>query len=1495
MKSEILLAVIITVSLFSPFTYAQPEKSAMKASTFWEPKENKPAKETTDEDKCAGEVGIDKFNYSDYRALRRHVINNLPQIDAYGDYAKGAQEAAYDEQEQSEVPGTAFAKNNFVMGPNGKILLYDVQRHQVASPAEACHLTNLVYDGKMSYAIRTGETAFCGDEDTCNSGWESSKGAESLREQNNALVEFKDALMKNKTSVRRIIKGNPKIRQGIESVVGEIDPDSFDPSDYTETEKVQMLQAVGVEQSDKISKLMKSLQIPYNKVTSDYLYLSLAPVSQAEMYLIPETYSKFIKWMQLWRSFDDWYLIVASASLLASFKKSGASDIGQQGTKEIGEEGVKEGTKWTTRVKEGIKNSLRNKNFQQSLTDDTIKDISKIIQDAETGGRQASEAAEQIGWWGRRWQSIKGWGRRQLVGADAIEQAAKNVDDLPKEISKLKKEQKILREGLYAAEKTDNADAIVKYSTELLENQKKIEKLQELRAASYKVMEWGKGSEAYKLGLEGIEEGERIKKISSAIRLGARIAGLKGRALRLAMASLLISYVATSGYNEYLIDPYFRIDAVDYDISKEECNKLKKVRGEDTNCYVGTEIEANSVYTPRKPEQNTAMSVAFGFLTTRVDPNTYGLPNRLTQKARHLGKHVYIVDQVNFDTAGGGKPTNIIKPFGEAFYFYSVHPGSVGYLAWEDPDAQRVMPGYTSIWLYSHNVLTQGGIFEKDNNAFKQTLKMTAGATRAIGAMALNYAWIVGVPRTIFPTGALSFTGTAVTIWWFAQVGSGQFVSAGSDSWDALTEGVLIDPKIAYENKAKLCTEVAKKYAGAGWENRVESEKEFTPIVGDVAGAGEIGAAKTGALWLMIGARGFQAASEVFPPAVIGEIALDFASMYAEMKAIDVQKEAIEKLMDCYEPNAELAAIQKIPTAQDLQQAAESENPVNQGISQVKSLIQGMSPEAGKMISDWENYAGYQVQRMHLVGQAIPTEGNVGRASILADRIYDVYMHGGNVRWFIPKDCPISLCYEDPNGNFKCSQESGYYFLGPDGKPVLEGPAPQLLSLGVDMDKGYAYLVSKVIEVRKNDEDPLLLDINPRGEVHVYNDCFRSALESKDILALDNEHLSQEYKDMIIASAFGNLQVVNAKDTILWFKPGTNETIATFYAGIPDCEGATFGGTMHYPNSHIKFKRDSMGTIEVVSEGKTVCKTSLGAEGSIVFSSGMIRPGFKQDEKTDFSGVYHVYLSGVLSGLEQDLSSDLTMFDDAAGYFDTENCTMPDGTPGWKLVWKFKESADEDIMTQWKTKEETMCMPTFGGTDNEVADFHKDENGNNVFTFTYTGDDGNPVTQTYTVEKWVTSEESPYSDKPGYQLTGEDGKTYFATIEAGPDGVPRLVITDGNGNVIGHGSVPMMWMNGPNGGYTSSNGKIGMTNEFYFPLNPQFTTLGANGLGLMTPSKPPWGAPDVNPPKGPVTTQQNPLLSLPSVPEGNAGIVFVLMIIASLAIARELARKRKQG
>ncbi len=1591
-----LLAVTLIMPSFYPLTQCCQDS---EMATVWDWRNND-VKEGARLGGCEN-VWIDKLNYSEYQRLKTKIRTSFPQLDAFGNPVLGMQQERMEEQGLSDVPGAERVKDKFIMTERGKLLLYNVQKKQVESPAEACQLKNVIVDGLVSYALRTDETIYCTVDEDCGKGIDFS-GTIDTAERAPIITSLVNALYNNNTQAfRDAVNSDEKVRSWVRSAIlkvskeYDLDDVEKDVTVLSEDEKRLVVRELTNKVSSVVGRDLEDASKPPNRIRSNNIEINLLGPDKLDI-LVPVHLMQFIGWLATaWNEFDTVYSIAAVTEMLAN-PSSGIGDDAAEEALELSEKTARKGIKgkalgWWYDLKDWYREvSGRNKNIKAVL--EAQIDIADSLQE---GARRlpAEERFVRVSKGGKTYVLDRGTGKvfeaaadtdlgdgyKILQGDNGVLQIVKevegqkiaiNIDDLGtltlrdritsavlggirrgsfpiggyvskkkealekvldagKEVTKkegaVKKtlesleghldelkeleNRKIIRIITDDSGKITGVDVIVKnldeidapsdvrallktYSENMNElskakkgfksalesfNAKYGSKLENLQDAKDEMRRL-ENAEGYLAGtagpllvyrsLKGVPKWDAAKVIFAAV--GGRVISFLTVFTRLSHVGMTLSYIAVSRYNEYFQQPYFPSQVTKISLSRELRENIS------APVYAETEIHTTWI------NQNVARQAGFslvgglvGMLSTKYTPDAPNFPSQALAKGKSLGKHVYIVDQVNPHQKLEVNNKNMILSLAGKFYFFSDYNDVTGYTIYEDPAGWTNLKDgmYTGIYWYTKNADIASAVDKPLAPDLVQSAFGTfAGTTYLFSKAVLEGGFYAAIPAAIIPVPSFTQRELFIKLLVYSFTAR-RLMQVATLTGQDMRQGTLVNVKYAFSHENQMCSKVLGDRKGdiTYWKWAAAASlgvATFTNILPE--------------LFAAAGPAGFAVGVGI-------DLVADLTNAYIEMKAIEAQEKALKDMSTCLETDVEIASLARVLEGEDIaEDFKDLPKEAGQTISTVVNWLEGVSPEAGQIIRSWADPNQVQTQVLHDYVVTAP-----GEMHLIADRVYDAYFQRANVRWLLDPDCPISFCHQDPRtGAYKCMMAGGYFLLDEKGNPILEEPNPLFLSLGIDMDNGYAYMASKVIEIKKADQADTILKLYPDGiETTDTPDgnCLKEKLMSDDMLALKNVKDDGYVKEQL-RDAMGAMDYVQTERAIIW-PTAENEIKFRFIKGAPpkECK-ARFLGVATVPDGVLEFKNDKQGTIILKdSKGDEFCRFALGSDGAIVYTRGFIRPGVKQemgDEAYDFTGVYHMFLTGYLAGMQHSLDSEYGPF---AGAPRIENCTLPDGTPGFKFVWEFK-SPDSPEARQWKDKAETMCITDGIGDDNNMFGIVTDPNtGQSNITYSYYDDQGNLVTDQYPVQGWVN--QTPYNDMPGYQIVLPNGNQGYAVMTTDPQGNPQLVITDANGNPIN--KLPLMLLNGPNGGYSFQDGKVSLTNDFYFPLNPQFVSQGANGAAFMKPGKPPWGAPSAKPPEKRGTRQEQPFLALPSIPPGTAGLVFVALIVVSLAMAREYARRRE--
>lgn len=1309
---------------------------------------------------CEDDVWVEALDWNEYKKIRNFAIEKLNKtIDAVGDKDQKMREEAREQTGIPDDPEVMKDENMFIMGPTGEpVMIYDIQKHRVVSPAEACHMTNIVVDGKMSFATRTDETRFCGVEEQCEGGGVDAEVADEMKEKADKIVELKSALDQNDTEKINSLKSDPDIREAFDKA------DVTDVEEMTETQKINVIKFYSEELGEEAKKLTSAAS-PFNIMVANEITIFIERGVRFDGYLIPETLLEFIQFLQSWKTADDLYasmmiatMVMGVASARSAAKQAKARDIAEAAArKEVS----------AKLLGKSAANMADEMMEAGEITGKSLKEASDELVESYVKGTSKAQAASTADYT----KAAKSWEK----SAKHYEKAATQYE----EIFRLTGETKYLE---MASGARMQADAFM--ST----------------ANSYRRA----------LGTEKIVTAGKIA------TLAGKSATLSQKLIRFGFISMTASYIALTWYNDNLQHPYFLTDTVVFLVNKESCEKIGDVF--EKGCYLQTVVDSSLLNINAFGPPGGSWFF-LDVLSTYFTDNGPDVPVKVEDKMNMLENHVLILDQMNPAQAlYAPKNINLVSQLGNGWSFFSKYNDRTGMILYEHPSGHNYVKESsgrnTAIWLYSRNLDIMGGVTLK-TDAFRNLWLGTFNFLSATGYIATIAGVVVGIPAGVASASLSGVYGSAgylvgiPSLIFVFEFGLGFFFKATVDTYEDFGAGVIADMTVAYDNPDRTCK--AEKPA---WEGKIAAAKAMTYAVGIADTVATI-------------------ASFIIPGAQVVALAMDAATVIAEQYTLEQQREGVRAMTNCMETRFEFGAQQEIPTLIETQEVL-GQQFLTDITNDIKSFLQGISPEAGKVLDQLVGAGDYRFQLLHLYGESTP-----GRVNILGEELYDIHFKDADLRWFQGPDCNIDFCSQEYDGTFKCLTQGGYFLFDEEGNPLFEYPIPQALSMHLDMDEMYAGLVQKVINVKKVDETGELLIIYP-DRVEVTNPCLSSVFENVSLSGVEK---------------LGKLDVIQTDEGIVWSEG--NELIVRLFTPVG---GETPLTTVHVPEGFVKFYRNGVGKLVIGnSENENMLELSLGS-GIIAFTNGMIRSGFEQGETTktrkaiEYKEVYHIFIYDLLSFDKSEFES-LSIAD---------LCEDDEGNfVGISLMGELATAEDPEL----RALLEEICFTDIRGQNNESIIF---KDGYVCIT------DINGNEQCFEVQGYN-------SDTGRVDL----GDGYELGANLGPDGVPEWWVYL-NGQRIG-APIPMLWATGLGGAmmYNPDTGTISIKNEFPFAINPNFGIYGGGGLGMITPSLPPWGGtPTYGGVAQPPKPQPNILAQLPWMPGGFELVVFILILFSGLLLIR---------
>jgi hypothetical protein len=583
-----------------------------------------------------------------------------------------------------------------------------------------------------------------------------------------------------------------------------------------------------------------------------------------------------------------------------------------------------------------------------------------------------------------------------------------------------------------------------------------------------------------------------------------------------------------------------------------------------------------------------------------------------------------------------------------------------------------------------------------------------------------------------------------------------------------------------------------------------------------------------------------------YSPLIAVSFGVDLVNMYLVYQETEKEIEIAEKLQQCVDTSFKGIAYKEfIPDEEVQDEFKKVFEPIK---AEAFNVLGAIAPEVSGQINNVAKSLSQQVMNIN---------GEVGSNLVSANgkEVYYVNLKEADIRWFQSPTCNIDICEADEDGNYRCNTQNGYYLYDENGDTILDG-IPQALSMRMNIPEDYMGFVQNVVEIVKKDSD--FLEISSDGvKLSDGQTCGETALT--DLLGVTSS--DQGVKDLAIKEAFGDLESIYTKEAQIWFDK--NDLTVQFTEEMTCTDGATHSEReiVRYPGAHLNFQRDAPGTIEVIRPDDSIaCSFELGTDGAMSFENAMLRSGLKQGG-VDYSDVYHLFVYNMIRFDRSDLTGI-----DLAGL-----CTDDAGADaGFNL--NLGLSVGDTARANELLKD--ICFTDIRGQNDESIQFR----------------DG--MACIMDINGVEACHEIDYYDPATGRIIFKDG--FELAPRVGPNGVPEFQVYQ-DGRAVG-APIPMLWATGLGGAmmYNPNTGQISINNAFPMAINPGFSFYGAGGLGMLTPTAPPWGQkpqPGADG-AGIPTSQPNILAQLPWTPSGLELVIFVVSLLGALLFVR--IRYRRQ-
>jgi hypothetical protein len=1419
---------IMSIMVFSSFT---PFAYAIKEPTTAELSDIKQVDQS-----CSDDVWFDELSWSEYQKL---VNRTVQMIDGFGNQQIGAEEKAAEKSGVGTNADAINAKHIFLPGVNGQpALLYDIMKKKAVDPNSVCHLNNLFSSGRIAYAARlldnvrycsTAGSIYC-DHTTTST------------DVQNSILDVKNTLDAGKTTEGGL--NETTVRSSLsEDQIKELEKGA--PSAVVETSDARM----GL--NADVNMFFPQTATDFSNFIHSFgtidTVISLAN-GIAMVQSVPNIVWSFGGVFQRVKIGIKGLLTRPVFSAVAAVLKANLK-LGESAAA-LGKVAFSTKTEW--------KNSLTLfKNFFKQGSSDFIDLIrgsktelrildenGKSVLLADYMGVMDPNTADGVKKMSKILSALKG-DTNDITSAMGICPGC-NAQDISKVIQNAVGStagyKNILNLGGSLEDSVKGistlAPGFTKISaTQMDELTKMAESISNNAAALSTVAAGPVTYASVKSSVNAYSAAVGLTKWQSrAVFAGELFKAFMGKGGGLMGKLMLGAQVTQSLFmgslwfrNNLLSNPQFNAQGViEFQLNNDIANYVDK---QDEAHY----LDVKKTY-GIPSLTNFVTNIIDQFLIT-TEGGQRGELTDLQKKVQNIRDIVFILDQDALIPASeNSKAVNMIaSPSNSSSYwgFLSRFPSSTLIYNFEHPSGYTPS-GKSALFLGLKNINIYG-VSGMPNEWFTSPIDPLTSGLRTARDIAGTLMLFGAVPASAsFVAGWKGGVLAGVFAVIFSVAGYQATIDIGRGGYEEITDVKNISPD-------QLCK---NKFTGTDkfWISAARYIRAGLAVAGVATGQVALREAKAASAALK-GARFLTPAFIVDAIVGIGQLVVG----YLESNAIN---RITNDLKTCVDTNFDVLSFKEIPEPQALQnQTKDFLSPMKSDLTNIFNML---SPEIG---AQFDNLAqSMLIQVMHLQVDAKDTP----LVSLVGKEVYNVHFKDADIKWFQGAKCNIDLCQQS-KGGYKCITQNGYRLIDENGNPILDG-IPQAASLRMNMKEGYMGIVQRAIEVKK--KNSTFFEVYPDKTVFD-NDCLKDSLAN-----LTGTASMPSVQEKTISDTIGQLETIYTPDAQIWFD---GQDVATQFFNEKTCsDGITYGSreVFRFTGAHLKVYRDNNGKIEIIgSDNKTKCDFNLGSEGAIGFSNALIRSGFAQDATTqtkaaNFTGVYHIFIYDLVSADKNEISK-----------YSMNQCILPDGTMGFRPVIESNDAVQQE---QWTNLLGGMCYANVEGYGNSSVTFN-----DSMITVV----DPKGVTKTY---RNLGYDSTCGNGLGGYQVidvsSGEQSCLY---LERGPDGQPQI-------RADAQASVPLLWATGMGGSfmYDPSSGRISIKNEFPFAINPNFGIYGAGGLGMMTPTLPPWGG-NVAGTGEAGASASNILAALPWMPDGLELMLVIIAIAGGLLVIRIRYRKVK--
>ncbi len=562
---------------------------------------------------------------------------------------------------------------------------------------------------------------------------------------------------------------------------------------------------------------------------------------------------------------------------------------------------------------------------------------------------------------------------------------------------------------------------------------------------------------------------------------------------------------------------------------------------------------------------------------------------------------------------------------------------------------------------------------------------------------------------------------------------------------------------------------------------------------------------------------------------------------------------------------------------------------------------------------------------------------------LYGSELYQIHFdRDSQLDWFLNQAQDISFCTQTQGGAYRCMRKEGYSLLTNESTPIIKD-APQARGLRWDNERGILTIPQKVINIRNSTDQEELMEINPGipDEVKFEKQQVKRTVED----------LAETTRTKTL---LGGLQMIRTDQAVIW--NNNQETVVMFTERTGEEYGKNEiirfpdSKIQVYRNNEIEIQ-DEDGDNKLGETLKVDVDGFISFDnGKLIPGRGEKEVKVNGENVTrNFDEWNHLMIYNLM-----DFDADDANWGGEGVTDEDGNITALKNLLGSKLNKKLSEIEDlnfSEIDGEGKgsiTKEgDEIIINTPDGekhernTGNTEIDIQEGPNGE-VQAQAYNSNTGEKIGDPINMENvdgtdtsgekedsfWDNQRASDltndmqfsqFEGADGERIWIDNGKLYVQRegmdepkvykidkiaengdillengkkmrVRKGENGQPLMELLNKRGQVTS--STPLLRAWGKGGMMEYKDGKISISNEFPFKLNPQFSQRGAGmqNPGMMTPKQSPWGSREQPVPQEELGAEKGKpgiAAQLPSTPTQPATLaIFIITILGGIIAIR---------